>query len=44
MRPGKHNLHFLVGAEVLPHAFVKIPDEKMHIGVILYLFIIYIYF
>jgi hypothetical protein len=33
MRPGKHHLHFLVGAELLPHAFVNIPDEKMHIGV-----------
>jgi hypothetical protein len=33
MRPGKHDLHFLVGVELLPHAFVNIPDEKMHIGV-----------
>jgi hypothetical protein len=34
MRPGKHDLHFLVGVELLPHAFVNIPDEKMHIGVL----------
>jgi hypothetical protein len=33
MRAGKHNLHFLIGVELLPHAFVNIPDEKMHIGV-----------
>jgi hypothetical protein len=33
MRPGKHDLHFLVGVQLLPHAFVNIPDEKMHIGV-----------
>jgi hypothetical protein len=52
MRSGKHDLHFLVGVEFLPHAFVNIPDEKMHIGVCIYvckiflkiLFIIYIYF
>jgi hypothetical protein len=46
MRPGKHDLHFLVDDESLTHAFVNIPDEKMHIGVILlfilYLFILYI--
>jgi hypothetical protein len=39
MRPGKHDLHFLVGVELLPHAFVNIPDEKMHIGVCLFIFI-----
>jgi hypothetical protein len=33
MRPGKHDVHFLVGVELLPHAFVNIPDEKMYIGV-----------
>jgi hypothetical protein len=34
MRRGKHNIHFLVGGvELLPHAFVNIPDEKMNIGV-----------
>jgi hypothetical protein len=44
MRPGKHDLHFLVGAELLPHAFVNIPDGKMHIGVILYLFLPFIIF
>jgi hypothetical protein len=33
MRPGKHDLHFLVGVDLLPHAFVNIPDEKMYIGV-----------
>jgi hypothetical protein len=41
MYPGKHDLHFLVGVELLPHAFVNIPDEKMHIGVLLLIFIIY---
>jgi hypothetical protein len=30
---GKHDLHFLVGVELLPHASVNIPDEKMNIGV-----------
>jgi hypothetical protein len=43
MRPGKHDLHFLVGVELLPHTFVSIPDEKMHIGVY-YIFIYFIYF
>jgi hypothetical protein len=38
MRPGKHDLHFLVGVELLPHAFVNIPDEKMNIGVLLYFY------
>jgi hypothetical protein len=38
MHPGKHDLHFLVDAELLPHAIVNIPNETMHIGVILYLF------
>jgi hypothetical protein len=33
MRPGKQDLHFLVGVELLPHSFVDIPDEKMHFGV-----------
>jgi hypothetical protein len=41
MRPGKHDLHFLVGDKLPPHAIVKIPDEKMHIGVFLFIFIIY---
>jgi hypothetical protein len=40
MRPGKHNLHFLVGVELLPHAFVNIPNETIHIGVFL-LFILF---
>jgi hypothetical protein len=44
MRPEKHNLHFLVDVELLPHAFVNIPDEKMHIGVFLLIFIIYFKF
>jgi hypothetical protein len=44
MRPGKHDLHFLVGVELLPHAFVNIPDEKIHIGVFLYIFIFYFIF
>jgi hypothetical protein len=33
MCPGKYDLHFLVGVELRPHAFVNIPDERMHIGV-----------
>jgi hypothetical protein len=44
MRPGKHDLHFLVGVELLPHAFVNIPDEKMHFGVFIFIFIIYFIF
>jgi hypothetical protein len=44
MRPGKHDLHFLVGVELLPHAFVNIPDEKMNIGVFLFIFVIYFVF
>jgi hypothetical protein len=41
MCPGKHDLHFLVGVELLPHAFVNIPDEKMNIGVyFIFIFII----
>jgi hypothetical protein len=42
MRPGKHDLHFLEGVDLLPHAFVNIPDKKMHIGVLLYILFIYI--
>jgi hypothetical protein len=44
MRAGKHDLHFLVGVELLPHAFVNIPDEKMHFGVFLFIIIIYLIF
>jgi hypothetical protein len=45
MRPRKHDLHFLVGVELLPHAFVNIPDEKMHIGVYFtFIFIIHFIF
>jgi hypothetical protein len=33
MHPEKHDLHILMGVELLPHAFVNIPNEKMHIGV-----------
>jgi hypothetical protein len=44
MRSGKHDLHFLVGAELLPHAVVNIPDAKMHIGVFLFIFIIHFTF
>jgi hypothetical protein len=45
MRPGKHDLHFLVGVELLPHAFVNIPDEKMHIAVyFIFIFIIHFIF
>jgi hypothetical protein len=44
MRPRKHDLHFLVGVELLPHAFVNIPDEKMHFGVYINILIIYLIF
>jgi hypothetical protein len=44
MRPRKHDLHFLVGAKLLPHAFVNIPDEKMHIAVFIFVFVIYFVF
>jgi hypothetical protein len=45
IRPGKHDLHFLVDVELLPHAFVNIPDEKMHIGVyFIFIFIIHFIF
>jgi hypothetical protein len=43
MRPGKHNLHFLVGVELLPHAFVNIPNEKMHMGVCIYIYTYYLF-
>jgi hypothetical protein len=43
MRPGKHDLHFLVGVELLQHAFVNIPDEKMHFGVFILIFITIFY-
>jgi hypothetical protein len=34
-----------VGVELLPHAFVNIPDEKMHIGVyFIFIFIIHFIF
>jgi hypothetical protein len=39
MRQGKHVLYFLVGVELLFYAFVNIPDEKIHIGVFLFIFI-----
>jgi hypothetical protein len=42
MRPRKHNLRFLVGAELLPHTFVNIPDKKMPMGV--FIFIIFFLF
>jgi hypothetical protein len=40
MRPGKHDLHFLVGVELQPHAFVNILDEKRYIGYIFFLYIL----
>jgi hypothetical protein len=43
MCPGKHNMHFLVDAELLPHAFVDIPFEMMNIGVYLFIFILYLF-
>jgi hypothetical protein len=44
MRPGKHDLHFVVGVELLPHAFVNIPNETIHIVVFIFIFIIYFIF
>jgi hypothetical protein len=44
MCSGKHDLHFLVGVELLPHAIVNIPNETIHIGVLLFIFIIYFIF
>jgi hypothetical protein len=44
MRPGKHDLHFLVDVELLPHAIVNIPNETIHIGVIIFIFIFYFIF
>jgi hypothetical protein len=43
MSPAKHNLHFVVGVDLLPYVIVNIPDEKMHIGVY-FIFIFNIYF
>jgi hypothetical protein len=42
MCPGKHNLHFLVGTELVPHAYVNIPDEEMNIAVFIFVFIIFV--
>jgi hypothetical protein len=42
-RSGKHNLHFLVDVELLPHAIVNIPNETIHIGVLLFIFIIFLF-
>jgi hypothetical protein len=39
MRAGKHDLHFLVDDELLPHVFVNIPNEKIHIRVFIVIFI-----
>jgi hypothetical protein len=36
MRPGKHDLHFLMGVELLPHAFVNIPDKRCILEFVLY--------
>jgi hypothetical protein len=44
MRLGKHDLHFLVDVELLPHAIVNIPNEAIHIGVFIFIFIIYFIF
>jgi hypothetical protein len=45
IRSGKHDLHFLVGVELLPNVFVNIPDEKIHIGVyFIFIFIIHFLF
>jgi hypothetical protein len=43
MRRDKHSLHFVVDGELLPHAFVNIPNrEKMHIGVFCNILFIYL--
>jgi hypothetical protein len=44
MRPKKHDLHFLVGVELLPHAFVNIPNEMIYFGVFTFIFMIYFIF
>jgi hypothetical protein len=44
MRPGKHDLHFLIGIKLLPHAFVNIPDEKMNFGVYFFFFFFFFLF
>jgi hypothetical protein len=41
---GKHDLHFIIGVELLPHAIVNIPNETIHIGVFTFIFIIYFVF
>jgi hypothetical protein len=41
MRPKKHDMHFLVGDELLPHAFVNIPNKTMHIAVFIFIFIVH---
>jgi hypothetical protein len=30
---GRHDAHFFLDDVLLPHAIVKIPSEKMHVGV-----------
>jgi hypothetical protein len=42
MRPGKHNLHFLVDVELLLHVIVNIPNKTIHIGVIIIIYFIFI--
>jgi hypothetical protein len=42
--PGKHDLHFFVDVELLPHAIVNIPNETIHIRVFISIFIIYFIF
>jgi hypothetical protein len=44
MGPGKHNLHFLVGVELLPHTIMNISNKTIHIGVFIFIFIIYYIF
>jgi hypothetical protein len=38
MRPEKHHLLFFLKDKLLPHAFVNIPNEPFHIGVLYFLF------
>jgi hypothetical protein len=37
MRSKKHNLHFFVGGDLLPHTIVNIPHEKIHMGVFVFI-------
>jgi hypothetical protein len=40
----KHDMHFLAGVELVPHVFVNIPDERIHITVFYFIFITHFIF